>query len=457
MSRSLGSLIFILSLFTVAPIWANKLTILSPHRKSIQGEFVPAFKAYYQKKFNQDIEVEWIDQGGTSDDVRFLRSRFAQNPASSGVDLFWGGGQSVFTELSKEGLLQSYKISDELAKEVPERLGGVEVYDSARTWYSQALSAFGIFYNRMALSSQKLAEPKSWIDLGQASYLNHLSQADPRRSGTAGIMNMIILQALGWEKGWEVLHRLAGNTRNFTHSSSDPVKAIVSGDAYAAPVADFYAYPKIEELGKDKLGFYIPAAETILNGDPIAILKGAPNLLAAQRFLEFSLSKDAQKLWLLPVGLPGGPTQSYLGRIAVNRLAYSETSGTRPGDFDPFAQPTFFNFDMGKSAATLDLLNDLMGALIIDHHAELRAVWKEISQKEGGPSVELMKSFSVVPLSEEEFASLGPRWKDQDLRNASLNKWSAATKTKFSTLQQSLAPSSKEGWFSKLKSLFKSK
>ena len=35
------------------------------------------------------------------------------------------------------------------------------------------------------------------------------------------------------------------------------------------------------------------------NADPIAILKGAPNLPVAQKFLEFVLSEDGQKLWML--------------------------------------------------------------------------------------------------------------------------------------------------------------
>lgn len=447
---------FLISLLGFQEAFAGSLSIVSPHRKSIQNEFVPAFKEYYLKNFKEEVDVEWIDQGGTSDDVRFLRSRFEQNPASAGVDLFWGGGQSVFSELSSEGYLQSFNISESLGLEVPEKLGGVQIYDKERTWYSQALSAFGIFFNRKLIQSQKIKEPKSWSDLGNPEFQNHVSQADPRRSGTAGIMNMIILQAYGWEKGWEVLFRMAGNTRMFTHSSSDPVKAIVSGDAYAAPVADFYAYPKIGELGANNLGFEIPVKETILNGDPIAILKGAPNLVVAQRFVEFSLSKDAQKLWLLAVGAPGGPKQSYLGRIAVNRLAYEETEGQRVETFNPFSAPDFFELDFKKSADTLDILNDLMGAVIIDHHSELRSTWRAILSSKEGLSESALKVFSEIPLSEADFLSYAKKWKDQEFRNVTLNKWSQAAKEKFTKIQNSFEnKSEKRGIVSWIKGFFK--
>ena len=54
----------------------DTLVILSPHRKSIQDEYVPAFVEYYKAKFKTDVQVDWLDQGGTSDDVRFIRAKF---------------------------------------------------------------------------------------------------------------------------------------------------------------------------------------------------------------------------------------------------------------------------------------------------------------------------------------------------------------------------------------------
>ena len=82
-------------LLCISLLWAfqakaqDKLVILSPHRQSIQREFIPLFKDYYKERYKRTIEVEWIDQGGTSDDVRFLKARFAVDPETSGMDIFW--------------------------------------------------------------------------------------------------------------------------------------------------------------------------------------------------------------------------------------------------------------------------------------------------------------------------------------------------------------------------------
>ena len=63
---------------------------------------------------------------------------------------------------------------------------------------------------------------------------------------------------------------------------------------------DFYAYGQIAVVGADKIKYVVPADGAVVTADPIAILKGAPNLPVAEKFLEFVLSEDAQKLWMLP-------------------------------------------------------------------------------------------------------------------------------------------------------------
>ena len=71
--------------------FADNLLVISPHRKSIQTEFIPKFEDYYKKTFKTDVQVKWLDQGGTSSAVRYLRTKFANNPKSAGIDVFWGG------------------------------------------------------------------------------------------------------------------------------------------------------------------------------------------------------------------------------------------------------------------------------------------------------------------------------------------------------------------------------
>ena len=93
---------------------------------------------------------------------------------------------------------------------------------------------------------------------------------------------------------------------------------------------------KIGDLGRKNLGFALPEGQTVIDADPIGIIKGAPNRKAAERFVEFILSKEAQKILILPKGIEGGPKFSTLGRMSVNKAAYAETEGKRAGTANPF-------------------------------------------------------------------------------------------------------------------------
>lgn len=407
----------------------DTITIISPHRKSIQQEFIPKVKEAYKKKYKTELEVQWLDQGGTSDDIRFVRARFAKHPKSSGIDIFWGGGAAVFFELQKDGFLSPYKLSKGLSAEIPQTIAGVSLYDKTHTWYGSAMSSFGIFYNKPALKMEGLPEPKTWSDLASPKFFKQLSLADPRRSGSARTMSTIILESLGWEKGWEMLTAISANTRKFTHSSSDPIKAVVSGDAVAAMAIDFYANAKVSDIGSKNLGFVLPEGHTVLDPDPVAILKGAPNRKAAGRFIELILSKDIQKLLVLPKGADQGPRFASLGRMSVNKATYKETEGKRATTTNPFTMSSFLKLDIKKIAKTQRLFTDLIGAVLIDTHHELQKAWKAIIKRGNKP--EDLVALAKVPLTEKQMLELSEKWDDNLFRNKTINEWVQFSRAKF--------------------------
>jgi ABC-type Fe3+ transport system substrate-binding protein len=409
---------------------ADKLIIISPHRKSIQEEYLPRFEAWYKKTYNEQVKVDWLDQGGTSDDIRFVKSKFGQNPATSGVDIFWGGGASSFIELSQAKLLDTYAPETVKRGDVPAQASGVNLYDKQKTWFASAISSFGIFYNKKILKFDGLPEPKTWKDLGDFKYFENVSSTDPRRSGTANTMNTIIVKSLGWDEGWKLLTKISANSKTFTHSSSDPIKAVVSGDVTAAMTIDFYALAKVGDLGANNLGFVLPEGQTILDPDPIAVLKGAPNKKVAQRFVDFVLSNEGQKLLVLAKGQPGGPERSTLGRMAVNKATYKDTEGKRVSDSNPFTGKTFFHYDVEEVAKNREIFNDLFGALFIDTHDDLKKAWQTV-QKQKNPEASLAE-IAKLPVTEKEFEELSAKWNDDVLRNKKINEWVTFAKKKYS-------------------------
>ncbi|SMF76420.1 ABC transporter substrate-binding protein [Pseudobacteriovorax antillogorgiicola] len=422
-----------ISLASTSLFAADKLIIISPHRKSIQQEFIPAFKDHYKKTFKTDVEVDWLDQGGTSDDVRFLKAKYAKNPKTSGVDVFWGGGSATFVELSQAGFLERYDLPQDLASKVPQTVAGIPLFDKTKTWYGSALSSFGIFYNKKILQFDRLPEPQSWDDLADPKFMGNISVADPRRSGSANTMNNIILQSKGWESGWQLLTSIAGNTRSFTHSSSDPIKAVVSGDVALAMAIDFYAQAKIGDLGPENLGFVMPKGQTVLDPDPVAILKGAPNREVAKRFVEYVLSSEAQKLLIMPKGSKGGPRIASLGRMSVNTAAYTKTEGQRINEFNPFKQQAFLTLDLEQATRMQRVFNDLVGAILVDTHHDLKKGWKKLHRS--GATPEKIAAFAKPPLTEKEFLALADKWGDDVFRNKTINAWVSYAKQKYSNVK----------------------
>ena len=110
------------------------------------------------------------------------------------------------------------------------------------------------------------------------------------------MMYEIILQTHGWKNGFALLTKIGGNVRRFSAGANAIPKDVVAGDVIYGMAIDFYAYGQIVVVGADKIKYVMPSDGTVVNPDSIAILKGAPNLAVAQKFIEFVLSRTRTKV-----------------------------------------------------------------------------------------------------------------------------------------------------------------
>lgn len=412
---------FVWFFFSTQLYASTKLSIISPHRKSIQKEFIPLFEKHYKEKYGKEIEVDWIDQGGTENDLRFIINRFQKNPKSSSIDIFWGGGDVTFYDLEKRGLLSPYKLPEKIEKRVPKTFSNLSFRSKNNVWYATALSSFGIFYNKRVLSLLKKPIPHTWLDLGSKEYFEYVSVADPRQSSSSLMMFLIILGSLGWEEGWGLLNKVAGNVRKFTHSSSDPIKAVLTGDAALATAINFYATPKVASIGPKNLGFVLPEKATIFNSDPIAILRGAPHREEAERFVNFVLSAEAQNLLIYPMGHPKGPKKSTLGRMAVLPEVYEAKSALDLDLLNPYKdQSEGFTIDMKGIVEKKKIISELVGTIHVDLHSEIQEAWKSLIDH---PNKEKEKLFLEPLVSAEEMKLARKKWHDPVFRTKSKQEW----------------------------------
>jgi ABC-type Fe3+ transport system substrate-binding protein len=395
---------------------STQLVIISPHADSIRSEFERAFK---QK--HPEVSIQWINPGGSSDLLRFVLDQYkgkTDKNTGIGADIFFGGGPESFMELEEQGLLQSLPSN----YSVPAELNGVPLRGKKNDWVGAVLSGFGILYNEQIAARDGLPVPVTWADLGNPKLQNRIELADPRKSGSAHVAYEIILQTNGWEKGWKVLSALSGNARSFVDSASQLVNDVSSGEAVFVPAIDFYARAKIAAAGADKVGYIEPKGQSVVTPDPIGILRGAKNKKLAEEFIAFVLSPAGQKLWYLPTGAPGGPQQEALYRMPILPSLYKPLPKNSLVTSEPYAIKNVRTYESKSAAARRQVLDDLIGAILIDNHDALQG-----RQRAFGDAGKL----SLVP-SEQEVDAAAKQWSDAAFAQKKLSQWRDAARMKIS-------------------------
>jgi ABC-type Fe3+ transport system substrate-binding protein len=438
-----------------------RLVIITPHGQEIRNEFRRAFADWSQKKYGEAIDLEYLTPGGTGDIRRQLDTIYRairdanggklppEDQIHTGIDMVWGGGDFEFnSKLKPMGILRPLQIDPKLMAAVfpSPTLAGVKLYDQEKDksgkllppkWVGICLSSFGIIFNPDLYRSMGIPQPQTWSDLTDPRLFHSLSLADPSHSQTAAVAYMMVIQRgmadaedeflqraenagkplaqlksmpqyqaaldAGWKKGMGHLVLIAGNARFFTDSSAQPPNDVASGDAAAGMAIDFYARVTEETVGSDRENFVLPRAATAITPDPIAILYGThgKQLELANRFIEFLLSPEGQRLWILKVGTPGGPREVALRRPPIRRDIYADQTGWAD-TVNYFQSAGGFN-ERGEWMTTFSELPLIWAAAMIDAGEQLRDTCRRILMvPDDARRNSLFVELSNIPISRAE-------------------------------------------------------
>lgn len=385
------------------------VVIVTPHNEQIRSEFSRAFVRWHQQNFGELVDVAWNAPGGTTEIRRMLVAQYEaalrHGSAPGGdADLLFGGGSYEFELLSRHVKVQvdgqertttilepctwmTPTLLDELYG--PNSVDGRTIYDPELYWFGVALSTFGIVSNVAQCEARGIDPPASWADLADPALFEAVALSNPSQSGSVATAFETILQRLGWERGWQVLRRAAANSNQILASSSVIPTTVGSGESCAGIAIDFYGRYQVQALQEhavetglpaiDRLDFRTPVGESVVDADPIAILRGAPNAELAKRFVQFCLSLEGQLLWQLPHGsepLCGfqPPEQYSLRRMPVRRAAYACCKSCFVDAIDPFAEQSPLVSDPNFR----DFVGPIFVSMTMDHSAQLRSAWKAI-------------------------------------------------------------------------------
>jgi len=325
----------------------NVVLVASPFPKEILSAYKQAFDAQ-----SPDTRVEFLNFPATQI-LAFVRGR----PPGARPDVFWGSSPEAFRALQRENLLEP---SPETANpDIPTHIGRVRINAADGTTLGQALSGYGIMWNTRYLAARGLTPPASWDELAEARYFGHVVMAPPSRSSTTHLIVESILQGKGWDAGWSLIMRLAGNAATLTERTFDVPNAITRGRFGLGPVVDFLA------LSGKYSGFPVDFRypwPNVVTPAGIARLRGARNPEGGRAFVAFALSEAGQRLLLRPE----------ISRLPVLPAAYA--SADRPSgfpDLSDVARSSLPDYAAELSAARYRSVNALFDQLITFQHRDL--------------------------------------------------------------------------------------
>ncbi len=420
----------------------RRLVIITPHNEQIRHEFGEAFAAWHEAEFGEPAAVEWIMIGGTSEILKMLESIYVKAfatgklqrdgtlasdaPEPMPFDLMFGGGSYDHGRLKKgvSVMLDGEEKSIRLPMSEPagfsaarleawygeNQIGSGDLYDDEQYWLGNALSSFGIVYNRDVLRELKVPEPDAWAGMRDPRLAGWVALADPRQSGSVTTTYDSILSHYGWDEGWRILRDMCANARYFSNSSSKVPLDVSRGEAAMGVAIDFYGRYQAQAVQKpgetpetSRLGYVDPRGAVLVDADPVSILAGGGDPELARRFVEFTLSELGQSLWQFHVeesddGL--GPRDFELRRMPIRRAMYDRYASRFVDRISPFESAMTDETGTWRSS-----ISPMMAAFSIDIHSEHARAWRVLNEaRERAASGEL--DHAVVQEMESHFYAM---------------------------------------------------
>jgi len=267
--------------------------------------------AEFNKK-HPNVTVE-VFRSGTTEVLNKLRTEFTAGAPQPDLVLL---ADAVSMEaLKKEGRLMPLKNAD---------VAGIPAafYDQEKYYIGTKVITSGLVVN-----SKAKFRPASWKDLLNPELKGQIAMPSPLYSGAAAISLGAWLAdpALG---GWSYVEGLRANGAIAVRGNGAVLQQVASGEKSVGILVDFMALNA--KAKGSPVEFVIPKEGLTFVTEPVAMLKTAKNVPAAEAFVNFLLSQDGQKF------------STTLGYVPILRGIAS------PDGYPPGNQMRFMPLDIGK-------------------------------------------------------------------------------------------------------------
>lgn len=342
----------------------DRLVIITPVARTVADPAVAAFREFARRQYNVAVNATVVSAGTP---VAYGRIReWAGRPEA---DVFWGGEPALFDDLAERKLLVPHELPEAVLRDIPASLGQpkpVFLRDPKNFWVGCCLTPYGLVWQPKLLKRLGMEAIRDWDDLLDCRLKGQIAQATPDRSSSNHASYEVLLQTMGWQKGWEWSQKLGGNTGIFVARSRDVPTVVAKGEfavGFAVP-----AYMAFEDVLDGFDLKYVTPTAGFVTPEPLAVIAGARNPRAARAFIAFILSEEGQKTVMArgeyaitPKLKMEGPKGSPMDRVA-------EFTGTRSF----FEKPLRNVYDDNTAQQRYSLVNDTFRKLIVERHNELK-------------------------------------------------------------------------------------
>lgn len=238
---------------------------------------------------------EWYKNQGQNISIRIIQIEMESLLPTIGAwagepnaTILWGASPDLIDALVSKDLIEQYEIPD--FDKYPPDLAGNKLKDTGGHFYAFSLSGLGIvWYGTMS----HVSPPQRWDDLLDQRYKGNITLTTPSESGLMHHLVELLLQQKGAADGWIYWRKLVKNVEKWSSGSLGVYQCVVQEDPVIG-VALTEAFALRGMLAGEDVHYKYLDTNTMIPS-LIAILKGAPNIEVAKKFVEYITSKEGQK------------------------------------------------------------------------------------------------------------------------------------------------------------------
>lgn len=234
---------------------------------------------------NPDIKINWV-----RDSTGVMTAKLLAEKDNPQADVVWGIAATSLLLLKSEGMLEPYAPA------------GVEELDpkfvdssTPPSWVGMDAYVAALCYNTVEAEKLGLTPPKSWKDLTRPEYKGHVVMPNPNSSGTGFLDVSAWIQMFGEDEAWAFMDGLHENIAAYTHSGSKPCKMAGAGETVIGVSFEFPG-ANAKKAGAP-IDIIFPEEGSGWEAEATAIIAGTANLEAAQKLVDWSITREANEMY----------------------------------------------------------------------------------------------------------------------------------------------------------------